>query len=130
MNVMWLDVMTGVDYSLFPVLVMSCEKRRVHLCDRDYVFPQYDHLVLDEKINATLSRMREPTDRIEIPSSAWPKADMPDDAVSFKVIMWLWLLHTINQNKTHNKSGICLYNMQVCKHGYVLLVFISRSSFQ
>ena len=130
MNVMWLDVITGVDYSLFRVLVMSCEKRRVHLCDRDYVFPQYDHLVLDEKINATLNKMREPTDRIEIPSSAWPKADMPDDAVSFKDIVWLWLLHNINQHKAHNKFCICLYSVQVCKHDYMLLVFVSRSLFQ
>lgn len=63
---------------------MSCEKRRLHLCPRDFVFPQYDIMSADTNINNTLTNWQQPSDQVIIPESAWPKADMPDDAVSFK----------------------------------------------
>lgn len=52
------------------------------LCDRDYVFPQYDKLAEDEKTNQTLNDWLQPTDRVHIPTSVWPRANFPDDAVS------------------------------------------------
>lgn len=61
---------------------MSTEKRRLQLCDRDYLFPQYDILAEDVKLNATLSEWKAPSDTCTIPQSAWPKHEYPDDAVS------------------------------------------------
>lgn len=61
---------------------MVGEKRRLYLCDRPYVFPQYDLLTADKNINDTLNSWNEPTDKVYIPSNTWPKNMYPDDTVS------------------------------------------------
>ena len=62
-------------------LVMACEKRRLQLCDRPYVFPQWNVLKTDTVLNEIIEKNK-PTDSVIIPESTWPKAEYPDDAVS------------------------------------------------